>query len=86
MHTFARDRSRYSGPRVNYINHICKRLRLRVLNVRNWRIQNSHKRHPFICHVKIYALSAVYANLINLIHASKQSACRQTHTQFAAVL
>ena len=36
------------------------------------------------CHVKIYALSAIYANLINLIHASKQSACKQIH-RFAAV-
>ena len=44
----------------------------------------SHKRHAFICHVKIYALSAIYANLINLIHASKQSACKQIH-RFAAV-
>ena len=32
-----------------------------------------------------YALSAIYANLINLIHASKQSACKQTHRTFAAV-
>ena len=48
-------------------------------------IKISHKRHTFICRVKIYALSAVYANLINLIHASKQNACKQTHRQFAAV-
>ena len=50
-----------------------------------WRIKISHKRHTFICHVKIYAPSAVYTNLINLIHASKQSACKQTHRKFAAV-
>ena len=67
------------------VNPIWKRLRLRVLTVCNWCIKISHKRHTFICHVKIYALSAVYANLINLIHASKQSACKQTHRQFAAV-
>ena len=67
------------------VNHICKRLRLRVLTVCNWRIKISHRRHTFICHVKIYALSAVYANLINLTHASKQNACKQTHRQFAAV-
>ena len=67
------------------VNHICKRLRLRVLTVRNWRIKISHKHHTFICHVKIYALSAVYANLINLIHASKENACKRTHRQFAAV-
>ena len=59
-------------------------LRLRVLAVCNWRIKISHKRHAFICHVKIYALSAIYANLINLIHASKQSACKQIH-RFAVV-
>ena len=62
-----------------------KRLRLRVLTLYNWRIKISHKRHTFICHVKIYALSAVYANIINLIHASKQSACKQTDRKFAAV-
>ena len=48
-------------------------------------IKTLHKRHTFICHVKIYALSAAYANLINLIHASKQSACKQTHRKIAAV-
>ena len=32
-----------------------------------------------------YALSAIYANLINLIHASKQSACKQTHRKFVAI-
>ena len=67
------------------VNYICKRLRLRVLTVCNWRIKISHKCHTFICHVKIYALSAFYANLINLIHASKQNACKQAHRQFAAV-
>ena len=50
----------------------------------NWRIKISHKRNAFICHVKIYALSAIYANVINLIHASKQCACKQIH-RFAAV-
>ena len=50
-----------------------------------WRIKISHKRYTFICHVKLYALSAVYTNIINLIHASKQSACKQTHRKFAAV-
>ena len=40
----------------------------------NWRNEISHKRHIFICHVNIYALSAVYADLNILIHAS-ESAC-----------
>ena len=61
-----------------------KGLRLRVLAVCNWRIKVSHKRHAFFYHVQIYALSAIYANLINLIHARKQSACKQIH-RFAAV-
>ena len=51
----------------------------------NWRIKISHKCHTFIRHVKIYVLSAIYANLVNLIHASKQSARKQTHRKFAAV-
>ena len=55
-----------------------------VLAVCNWRIKISHKRHAFICHVKIHALSTIYANLISLIHASRQSACKQIH-RFAAV-
>ena len=33
----------------------------------------------------MYALSAVYANLINLIHASKQSARKQTLRKFSGV-
>ena len=43
----------------------------------------SHKRHTFICRIKIYALSAVHVNIINLIDASKQSARKQTHKKFA---
>ena len=74
-------RSGYPGLRVNCQPYICKRLRLRVLAVCNWHIKISHKRHAFICHVKISALSAIYANLI---HASKQSACKQIH-RFSAV-
>ena len=36
---------------------VCKRLRLRVLTVCNWRIKISQKRHTFICHVKIRSVS-----------------------------
>ena len=38
-----------------------------------------------MCHIKIYAPSAVNANLINLVYASKQSAREQTHRKFSAL-
>ena len=62
-----------------------KRLRLRVLILYNLLIKISQKRCTFICHVKIYALWAVYAIIINVIHASKQRARKQTHRKFVAV-